>query len=333
MLCHARCDDGAVGQMCDEEGKDCAHFVKNCVPEPDADLLAQANPTCTSTAYAGGLQCCHHGRIMLDTEQVAVSMKQPLLRYHMKWRFWYQEYVPASGSSKASHEDLPRIYYQTEARAGEYDIPPAFALPGLPIPGYPGWPISSKGDLHPTPGTTCTGECPDGDSCECVHTIHYNWTLKASERRLIYAGGHCHAPSCVSIELYRNDTGEILCRQLPVYGKGLVLQAWHSMAYGAAPGTRMCHDSCHHLRVCAPPPRYATIRYAMPCYAMLVLQDKWDEADYLALPPCLWGADEGLDPSVLLPPGTPLLSIKKNRNTHTGHFGEMASWQMRGTAD
>ena len=33
---------------------------------------------------------------------------------------------------------------------------------------------------------------------------------------------------------------------------------------------------------------------------------------------------------VLLPAGVPLLSIKKNRNTYVGHYGEMASWQMRG---
>mgnify|MGYP004361758237 CR=1 FL=1 len=25
-----------------------------------------------------------------------------------------------------------------------------------------------------------------------------------------------------------------------------------------------------------------------------------------------------------------MFSIKRNRNTHAGHFGEMASWQMRG---
>ena len=25
-----------------------------------------------------------------------------------------------------------------------------------------------------------------------------------------------------------------------------------------------------------------------------------------------------------------LVSIKRNNNTHMGHFGEMASWQMRG---
>jgi hypothetical protein len=37
---------------------------------------------------------------------------------------------------------------------------------------------------------------------------------------LVYAGGHCHAPSCISIELYNLDTGELICRQEPVYGKG-----------------------------------------------------------------------------------------------------------------
>ena len=168
--------------------------------------------------------------------------------------------------------------------------------------GYPNWPLNT-----PTPGTTCTGKCPDGDDCECVHTIHDKWAT--GPMRLIYAGGHCHAPSCVSIELYRNDTGELLCRQLPVYGTGTT--------------------------------------------------DKWDQAGYLTLPPCLWGDDAGLEPSVrhlfrplsaqqlhtvahvriqpscrwlqvLLPAGVPLLSIKKNRNTYVGHYGEMASWQMRG---
>ena len=32
-----------------------------------------------------------------------------------------------------------------------------------------------------------------------------------------------------------------------------------------------------------------------------------------------------------LGPDTPILSIKKNKNTDVGHYGEMASWQMRGT--
>ena len=62
-----------------------------------------------------------------------------------------------------------------------------------------------------------------------------------------------------------------------------------------------------------------------------VSDDRFDEAGYITLPPCLWGhEDEGLAPPTWLPPHTPMFSIKKNRNTHVGHFGEMASWQMRG---
>jgi len=60
--------------------------------------------------------------------------------------------------------------------------------------------------------------------------------------------------------------------------------------------------------------------------------DRFDEAGFLALPPCLWSDDptEGLEKSVWLPPNTEMMSVKKNYNTHKGHFGEMASWQMRG---
>ena len=36
---------------------------------------------------------------------------------------------------------------------------------------------------------------------------------------LVYAGGHCHAPSCVSIELYNADSGDLLCQHAPIYGK------------------------------------------------------------------------------------------------------------------
>ena len=139
------------------------HEDEDCVAFPAGDLKAQRNPTCNSRQYAGGLSCCHHKRIMLDADQ---EIRPELLRYHMKFRFWFQEYKPAQTGAKASHADLPRIYYQTEAHAGEYDIPPAFAKPGHPVVGYPDWPVGT-----PTPGTNCTGTCPDGPDCECVHTI------------------------------------------------------------------------------------------------------------------------------------------------------------------
>merc|ERR1719231_526483 len=116
-----------------------------------------------------------------------------------------------------------------------------------------------------------------------MHTITFHWHM--SNARMLYAGGHCHAPSCIDISLYRNDTGtpELLCRQRSAYGQGDVKG------------------------------------------------DKFDEAGYIVLPPCLWGSsDEGLEPPSWLPPNTPMYSVKRNRNTHAGHYGEMASWQMRG---
>ena len=320
------CDAGANGKMCELGGKNCDTFVKNCVKDPMGSLDGQHNPTCNSAQYSGGLRCCHHGRLMLDQAQAEVSLKRATLKYHMKFRFWFQEYKNASvaaaeilavtakapaetcinddghtpcGSTAQccpglecndcmlqsgkccsmatdapppppvpwnpsptdkgpSHYDLPRIYYQTEANAGEYDVIPAFKRKGMPeIPGYPRWP---EGKM--TPGTTCTGTCPDGPDCDCTHTIHYKWS--AGPFRLMYAGGHCHAPSCLGLWLYRNDTGhemELLCHQAPIYGQGDV------------------HNN------------------------------KYDEAGYVTLPPCVWGDDrygnkEGLVAPILLPKNT-----------------------------
>jgi hypothetical protein len=276
------CDQGKEGLLCNSGGKGCGKFVKRCVAPPAGSLLEQHNPTCNSRQYVGGLSCCHHGRIMLDEDQNPGS--GALLRYHMKWRFWFQEYKPAQSGvagSTPSHYDLPRIYYQTEANAGEYDIPPAFSLPGNPVAGYGNWPLNKT-----TPGTTCTGTCPNGPDCECVHTIKFHWTM--SNTRIVYAGGHCHAPACKSIELWENKTGtpSLICRQLPKYGTGDITT------------------------------------------------DKYDEAGYLALPPCLFAGhgekNKGLQPGKWIEPNTPMYSIKINRNTHMGHYGEMASWQMRG---
>lgn len=38
--------------------------------------------------------------------------------------------------------------------------------------------------------------------------------------RLMYAAFHCHAPACISGELWNRDTGELICRNTAVYGTG-----------------------------------------------------------------------------------------------------------------
>jgi hypothetical protein len=98
---------------------------------------------------------------------------------------------------------------------------------------------------------------------------------------ILFANYECS--TCLSMELYRMDTGEVICHAEAIKGSGSA--------------------------------------------------NKYDEAGYVAIPPCLWSADEtsaeGLPPPVLLPLNATLLSIKR-ANATWPHTGEMASWQMRG---
>jgi hypothetical protein len=226
-------------------------FSKNCVKPPNGDLYSQRNPTCFIELYEGGLHCCRHKTVLLDADQV---QPEPVDEYHLKFRFYFQEFDPKK------HQNLIRVYGQTEQWSGEYDVP--------------------KCDDHTPPS-------------ECVHAITARWTVgqhqftpsvdKSKYRgiKLIYAGGHCHAPACISMELYNEDTGKLLCRQEPVIGTGTEI---------------------------------------------------FNEEGYIAIPPCLWsenGQNQGLLEPDILTWDTNLMAIKRNNNTNK-HYGEMASWQMRG---
>jgi len=174
-------------------------FHKDCKPRPGGDLLQQKNPTCWVETYQGGLQCCHHDTILLDKEQTPPEEK---LTYHLKFRFYFQPYTP----EPPSHRNLLRMWHQTEENSGEYDV--VGCPPGTP-PSMCTYQITSHFtveemvqdcDLRKAP--TCWGNTTAYDGIN-----------------LIYAAGHCHAPSCLSMELYNADTGMLLCRHDPVYGK------------------------------------------------------------------------------------------------------------------
>jgi len=220
-------------------------------------LVAQKNPTCWIQTYVGGQSCCHNGNILLDADQ---PVDPRIDETYLKFRFYYQDYTPATEIAPPSHKNLYRVYYQTEAWSTEYDIEQCPAG---------------------TPPSECVSEITAhfkvSDMLEC-DSNDPDCNNGTSGIQLIYAGGHCHAPSCISIELYNALNGQLLCRQTPIFGTG-----------SDAP---------------------------------------FDEKDYVALPPCLWGEEPGLLAPIFLTWDTPLFSIKKNNNTF-GHYGEMASWQMR----
>jgi len=188
-------------------------FHKDCKPRPGGDLLQQKNPTCWVETYQGGLQCCHHDTVLLDKDQTPPEEK---LTYHLKFRFYFQPYT----AEPASHRNLLRMWHQTEENSGEYDV--IGCPPGTP-PSMCTYQITShftvqemvqECDLRKAP--TCWGNTTAYDGIN-----------------LIYAAGHCHAPSCLSMELYNADTGMLLCRHDPVYGK--THQVHDELGYVAIP--------------------------------------------------------------------------------------------------
>ena len=109
LSCHIYTFLSIFEQFCD---------FSNISTAPFPIFGSKNGPHCKS----GGTSCCRHRYVLLDADQ-----KQPdeFLTYHMKFRFWYQDYNPAMDKNPASHQNLVRFYWQTEHEAGEYDVPKA----------------------------------------------------------------------------------------------------------------------------------------------------------------------------------------------------------------
>jgi len=199
------CDSGITGSL-----NGILFHNDRCAPYPISELLDQKNPTCSIQNYIGGTSCCLHEYILLDADQ---PVDPRIDEIRLKYRIWYQEYQPSQlpmtsskdqerAPTKASHMNLFGGFAMTENYAGEYDVP----------------------------------QCPAGTPPEdCVHQITSRVDFKnirldcagipnckqnKKGMRLVSAVGHCHAPSCISLELFNADTGSLICRQLPRMGQG-----------------------------------------------------------------------------------------------------------------
>lgn len=158
-------------------------FINGCSPEPRESILASKNPACDLRAYVGGLQVCKHKWSLLDADQKQPWPDQPL-EYYQKYRFYYQPYEPAR------HVIVnPRSVWAIGAFIGEYDVPQC------------------------TPGTAVK---------DCTHEIwgvvKVSTSNKGPPLHIAAAHFHCHAPTCLAMEIWNNVTGELVCRQRPVFG-------------------------------------------------------------------------------------------------------------------
>merc|ERR1711972_1137086 len=121
----------------------------------------------------------------------------------MKYRFYFEEY--------STQANTFRVWWSTEATNNEYDVPQSSADcldPKTPERDCEHV-IHSKFhgvDLLST-GSGCM-EHNDPNMCGNMTRIRDE---DGGKFQLIYAGPHCHAPACKSMELWNDDTGELLC--------------------------------------------------------------------------------------------------------------------------
>mmetsp|Transcript_129827 Transcript_129827/g.277119 ORF Transcript_129827/g.277119 Transcript_129827/m.277119 type:complete len:521 (-) Transcript_129827:100-1662(-) len=174
-------------------------------------LLAQRNPTCEVATYLGGMACCTDGTVLLDADQ---EVPPAVDEVFFKWRFYFEDYNPSihrpvvhiewslndcdSGGSPGNPKNCKHI---------EYDVPraPSSVAPGEAVHEVTStWQVRDM--LHP---------CDSRTEPYCADP-----RLAGKDGlSLVMAGGHCHAPACISLELFDADTGELLCSIRPRFGK------------------------------------------------------------------------------------------------------------------
>ena len=171
------------------------------------NLMEQKNPSCDIRTYRGGMTCCHHHVHLLDADQ---RLPTKVDEFFLKFRFYYEE-NPIVVTDPQATKNVFFMFREVEFNHGEYDVP------------------------------QCT---PGSDPRECVHTLVSNFQVKdtisscdgdrskwmcapsypsfpqSQEIDLVHVSGHCHAPSCLSMELINADTGQSICLVTPIYGNG-----------------------------------------------------------------------------------------------------------------
>jgi len=186
---------------------------KVCAPFPRSDLLTTHNAICNLTRYEGGLYCCHDKTLLLDEDQPRPTKMDT---WRMKYRFYFEDYT----AQKVKSVNSFRVWWATEAMNNEYDVPKSKANcldPTTPAEDCVHTIRSQfQGRDLLSLGAGCMASS-DPAACANVSLIESEY---GGNFRLTYAAFHCHAPACMSGELWNRDTGELICRNDALYGTG-----------------------------------------------------------------------------------------------------------------
>ena len=234
----------------------------NCLPEPrsymhdhgDTTGRNVPNQACDVATYHGGLQCCKHSWFLTDLDQDSM-IPEAVDTYYLKWRYYFQEYVPATPAKAASHLHLKHWVFLIDAIVNDYEEDNA----------HYGEASVGKLEARLTGRDIGLEETPSNYS-------KITWFVMTP---------HYHAPNSIREELWNADTGEIICNASGTYG---------SSTFGST-------------------------------------NKVFNEASYIAITPCLFGYQTGLQFPFSISPDTNLLAKKYVNNTYR-HLGQMAQWTV-----
>eukprot|EP00041_Stephanoeca_diplocostata_P039733 m.1637620 g.1637620 ORF g.1637620 m.1637620 type:complete len:886 (-) comp25984_c0_seq1:1972-4629(-) len=236
-------------------------FHYDCLDEPRSDMLRHGDGTgrelqnmaCDMLTYHGGLRCCKHETFLTDLDQ-ATLIPNKTDTYYLKWRYYFQEYVPATApATPASHKHLHHWVFLIDAQVNDYEEDNA------------NYGDSSIGriEAHLTASQIGLEDVPAKYNKIIPHVMT----------------PHCHAPSCIREEFWNADTNEIICNITAKYG---------DEKYGS-------------------------------------VSNVFNELNYIAIPPCIFGNQPGLQTPFQISPDTNITAIKYFNNTYR-HLGQMAQW-------
>eukprot|EP01083_Nonionella_stella_P279752 951569_1 len=197
-------------------------FGYKCLDAPRSDMLKKGdgtqrygiqNAACDVDTYHGGLVCCHHKSLLTDKAQESQIPKDKTDKYFLKWRYYFQEYVPAKEAAKASHKHLHHWVFLIDDRINDYEednIESEYGIEGI---GKISANLTVRGLGLEDIGTAADAATADDNGGIAPVPFDANTTIMP-----LVMTPHCHAPSCIRQEIWNVDTGQILCNMTARYG-------------------------------------------------------------------------------------------------------------------
>ena len=188
--------------------------------DADFSVMKNKNPTCDIRTYVGGLSTCHHQWHLLDAEQEIPWADIPIT-YYIKYRLYYQEYSPAPSPAPkpaAAAVAAPAVVSASTPAAVLTTLTSGAAASHINVFDIT-WSIAGATGEYDVP------RCAEGTPTEqCTHEISGTIVPGGSDYHFVAAHYHCHAPTCISMEIWNNstDTPELICKEVPYHGAASV---------------------------------------------------------------------------------------------------------------